>query len=244
MEETAQTVIERLKVLSTKNPSDVAKTRLVSAEHIIGVSTRDIRKLAKQMGKDVTLAEELWHSTFLEAQALAILITPPSSVDEELISRWVFDIQDWSTCDLFVKTLVANRTDALKLSANWVVNSGLYIKRAGLALIANFCMRAKYFDDETSIQIKEIIEATSSDNRDHVRQACCWALREFGKSNAESHEDACVLALELSENEQASKRWVGRCAYRELENLVKVPERRRLISRHSKTGAMRIDSDD
>lgn len=239
MAETARSIIERLKQQSTKSPADVAQKRQVPVECVLGVSTRDIRALAKTIGKDRDLAEDLWAMAFIEAKALAILVLPPASLDEALISRWLAGIEDWSICDLFVKSLMAKRTDAVDWGAKWATSSDLYTKRAGLSLIANYCMRAVSFGDETSSRIKQTIEHCASDNRDHVRQACCWALREFGKSNAESHEEACVLALELIDSSRPPHVWVGRCAYRELEDLIKVPERRRLISRKSKTGKKR-----
>ena len=117
----------------------------------------------------------------------------------------------------------------------------LYTKRAGLAVIANLCMRAMSFDAETTSAIRNIIEDTADDHRDHIRQASCWALREFGKSNPDSHEQACLIALELIESGHTTRAWVGRCAYRELETLIKIPERRRLISRNSKTARKYVD---
>jgi len=241
MKTNAAKLVEQLKKRSSKDPSDVAQKRMVPVETVIGVSTRDVRALAKKTAKDRMLAEELWSSPFVEAKALAILLLPPKLVDDALIETWVTEINDWSTCDLFVKTIMTGRTDALDWAVKWVSEPRLYTKRAGLALIANFCMRAKTFADEVSASIIFTIRQTAPDDRDHVRQACCWALREFGKSNTESHEQACVLALELIESDHAEVVWVGRCAYRELEDLIKVPERRRLISRKSKTGMKYAD---
>jgi len=241
MGEALASVIERLKEQWTKDPSDIAKKRFVPIEQVLVVTTGDIRKLAQEIGKDAELSMGLWDSKFLEAKALAILLLPLSHVDEVLISRWLPTLGDWSTCDLFVKTLFAQRQDALVFGMQWASCTDLYTKRAGLALIANICMRASSFPEDASQQIRDIIKLTASDKRDHVRQACCWALREFGKSNINSHEEACVLALELSESCQATLKWVGRCAYRELEDLIKVPERRRLISRKSQTGLKYAD---
>ena len=151
------------------------------------------------------------------------------------------ELNDWSTCDLFVKAIMAGRADALAWGVKWASNARLYTKRAGLALIANYCMRAETFSDEATASIVSVIRQSALDDRDHVRQASCWALREFGKSNTDSREQACILALELIDSDHAEMAWVGRCAYRELEDLIKVPERRRLISRKSKTGRKYAD---
>jgi len=236
METSAAEIIEQLKEQSSKDPSDVAQKRMVPVETVIGVSTRDIRALAKKTAKDRKLAEELWSSIFIEAKALAILLLSPKLVDENLIEAWVTELSDWSTCDLFVKAIMAGRTDAISWGVKWASDPRLYTKRAGLALIANYCMRAETFADDVSTSIISTIRQSAPDDRDHVRQASCWALREFGKSNTDTHEQACILALELIDSGHAEMAWVGRCAYRELEDLIKVPERRRLISRKSKTG--------
>ncbi|MCR9193833.1 MAG: DNA alkylation repair protein [Hyphomonas sp.] len=241
METSAAEIIEQLRAQSSKNPLDVAEKRMVPVETVIGVSTSDIRALAKKTAKDRSLAEELWSSQFVEAKALAILLLPPKLIDKALIETWVTELNDWSTCDLFVKAIVARRADALDWGVKWASNPRLYTKRAGLALIANYCMRAETFADDVSTLILDTIRQSAPDDRDHVRQASCWALREFGKSNTDSHEKACIFALELIDSGHAEMAWVGRCAYRELEDLIKVPERRRLISRKSKTGMKYAD---
>ena len=241
MKTSAADLIEQLRARSSKDPFEVVEKRMVPAETVIGTSTSDIRALAKTTTKDRSLAEELWSSQFVEAKALAILLLPPKLIDNDLIEAWVTELNDWSTCDLFVKVIMARRADALDWGVKWSTNPRLYTKRAGLALIANYCMRAEMFDDDVSTLIISTIQQSAPDNRDHVRQASCWALREFGKSNTDSHEQACIFAMELIDSGRAEMAWVGKCAYRELEGLIKVPERRRLISRKSKTGKKYAD---
>lgn len=236
--------VDRLKALRSKNPKAMAIVRRVPVDTVLGVSTRDIRRLAKMIGKDRKRAELLWQQSFLETKALAILTLPPNAADADLIANWVADLTDWSTCDLFVKTIMVPRADAVDWAAKWAVQTKLYVKRAGLALMANLSMRAKTFDSDTASTFCAIIEDVASDPRDHVRQATCWALREFGKSNPESHEEACLIALKLIASENSARAWVGRCAYRELETLIKVPERRRLISRSSKTARKYVDQNE
>ncbi|MEM9572217.1 MAG: DNA alkylation repair protein [Pseudomonadota bacterium] len=228
-------VIAQLRRLRSKNPDDVSNVRLVPVEQVLGVSTGDLRELAKKIGPDADRAATLWREPYLETKALAILLLPVKAAEPDLIASWVTEIQDWSTCDLFAKSIMAPRADAIDWALKWTTSTDLYTRRAGLAVIANYCMRAVKFDADASATILSIIANVAGDERDHVRQASCWALREFGKSNTESHEQACLLALDLIEMGDSTKAWVGRCAYRELETLIKVPERRRLISRTSKT---------
>ena len=241
MEATVDAILKKLEALCSKDPGAVAKVRQLPVDQILGVSTRDIRTYAKTIGKNEALAEALWQVPYLEAKALAILLIEPKTVSSELIDKWVHEIADWSTCDLFVKTVMVPRPEAVDWVVKWSRQTKLYVKRAGLALMANLSMRAKTFDADTASTFCAIIEDAANDPRDHVRQATCWALREFGKSNSESHERACLIALDLIESEDPARAWVGRCAYRELEILIKIPERRRLISRHSKTARKYVD---
>lgn len=236
MRHSVEAIVEELKNLAFKDQLATAVRRGVPASEVIGVSTSDIRKLAKRIGEDHALAESLWKSHFLEARTLAILIYPRKISDDEHLNRWLSDISDWSLCDLFVKTLVSKRSDATRYFRRWISMDGVYQKRAGLALIANYCMRAASVDPDTREQILGLLGSAAHDNRQHVRQACCWALRELGKVDEVCREEAIMLALDLLASKNDSENWVGRCAHRELESLVKIPERRRMISRNSKTG--------
>lgn len=242
MGDLSEKVIETLKAQASKDPAEVARRRRVPVENVLGVTTSDIRRLSRELRKDKHLAKQLWASELLEARALAILIISPKDAGKEQLNKWLEDISDWSTCDLLAKTLVSKRSDVLEIALDWIAQPRLYVRRAGLASLANFCIKNESFDDRTAAIIFEAIIATSNDDRPHVRQACCWVLREFGKSNSRSHEQACELALELKESDNATQQWLGKSAYRELEQLVKVPERRRLVSRRSKTAARQIST--
>ncbi len=219
----------------------MSKRRGVPDETVLGVSTGDIRKLAKKLGENALLAEQLWRSGFHEAQLLAILIAPLAGKTTEHLSSWVFEISSWDVCDQFAKRLAEKLNNVTELVSLWTVDDALYVRRCGLALIANHCMKQHEMEEEACGMFISLIEHTSSDDRQHAKQACCWALRELGKIDTQTHEIAVNLALELTEAAIPSSVWVGKCAYKELELLVKIPERRRLISRKSKTASRYYD---
>lgn len=230
-------VVNQLRKLATKDVAATAKRRGIPPSKLLGVGTADIRKTAKTMTGDLRLAEALWASEYHEAKLLAVLLHPPKAVSQARLHRWVVDIYSWDLCDHFCKHLALRSADVMGLIATWSRRRELYVRRAALALIANYCMRS---DSLTDVQLEALvghITDTSSDDRKHVRQACCWALRELGKIDDAAHDKAIHAALEMLESDDKNTVWVGRCAYRELENLVKVPQRRRLLTRKSKTGA-------
>jgi len=234
-------VLAELKSLATKDTQAMSVRRGVPADQLFGVSTGDIRKLANRLGQNSRLSAQLWRSTIHEAQTLAILIAPLADKSTAELGSWVADIESWDVCDLFAKQLAHSMgKDSANVSAltlSWISSDVLYTKRTGLALIANHCMRQKQLDGEFTGAFLGQIEQASTDNRQHVRQACCWALRELGKIDTGTHELAIALALELGESSNEAQIWIAKCAYKELELLVKIPDRRRLIARTSKSAA-------
>jgi 3-methyladenine DNA glycosylase AlkD len=95
-------------------------------------------------------------------------------------------------------------------------------------------------DDDILAEFTQLIVEHSGDGRPHVRQAASWALRSIGKRDGANHDRALAAAAELLETGDASKRWVGRDAMRELESLIKVPQRGRLLSAKSRTGRKQV----
>ena len=118
----------------------------------------------------------------------------------------------------------------------WAERTDLYAKRAAFALLAQLALRDQALDDDELEPFLQLIFAGAEDPRRHVRQAVSWALRAIGKRNASCHERALAVALELIEGETTARRWVGRHALRELQTLVKVPERTLLLTSKSKMG--------
>ena len=228
-------VLEQLRAAVSQNPERIAARRGVPVSSVLGVATAAVRQLARELGEDDNLARQLWHSGYHEAQLLAILIAPIQQYSDSQLHAWALELDSWDVCDQFAKRVAAAAIGIRALMPAWIAEEKLYMRRAGLALMANHCMKSCDIADDDIDAYCALIEAASVDDRPHVRQACCWALRELGKIHDRAHDGAISLALELIESANPDSVWVGRCAYKELETLIKIPERRRLISRNSKT---------
>lgn len=90
--------------------------------------------------------------------------------------------------------------------------------------------------DETIGSFLEIIRKESDDDRNHVKKAISWALREIGKTDFNNQEKAIFLARELKQSSNKAQTWIAKNALKELKSLVKVDERKRLISNKTKMG--------
>jgi len=107
---TADEVMHRLRELA--NPADLAGMERfgITTEHSIGgITAPKLQKLAKEVGRDHELAQQLWASGLREARLLACMVDEPKKVTEEQMDEWVRDFDSWDICDcccgyLFDKT--------------------------------------------------------------------------------------------------------------------------------------------
>jgi len=216
---------------------DKRKSNLVKLgipkESSLGVSTGDIRKIAKKYKKNEELAKELWESKIHDAKLLAVLLLNPKQATVEKIEYYMKEIYSWDLCDHFCKNYLLKTKNYSEYIDKWVNNSQTYYKRAGFMLIASQVVKDKNISEiELEKYLHYIIEY-SCDDRIHVYKAISWALRELGKVNGNSQEKAIIVAYDLCEDDDKIRRKVGKMSLKELENLVKVSGRSRLISNTS-----------
>lgn len=228
--------IEKLKQLSSeKYRANIIKLGIPEKD-CIGVSVADIRRLAKGEKKDNKLAFELWQTGYHEAKLLAILFFDNRTIDFMEVERLLDDVFSWDLCDFLCNNLIIKMKEANEFISYWIAAEHLYRKRAAFSIIAMNAMHKRNITDEEIEGYLHDILLYSDDDRNHVKKAVSWALREIGKINYDYNEKAIIVAYELMEQGTKSQKWVGKDALRELENLVKVDERQRLLSRESKMG--------
>jgi 3-methyladenine DNA glycosylase AlkD len=229
-------ILKELRAAGTEKKRASATRVGIPMDKAYGVSVGVIRAHAKKLKGCHALAGPLWATDIHEARLLATIIADPERVQRSRIERWLRDVVSWDLCDHLCGNLVRYRADAATLVRRWIVSPKLYVKRAAFALIAELAVHDKTLDDSVLADFTALIVEHSGDPRPHVRQAASWALRSIGKRDAANHDRALQAAAELIAADDATKRWVGRDAMRELESLIKVRERGRLLNAMSKTG--------
>ena len=212
----------------------------IPMEKAFGVSVGIVRAIAKELKGQHALAEPLWATDIHEERLLATIMADPEAVHRTDIERWLHDVVSWDLCDHLCGNLVRHRTDAARLVRRWIGSPKLYVKRAAFAVIAELAVHDRNVGDETLAGFTALIVEHSGDPRPHARQAASWALRSIGKRDAANHDRALAAAAELLVADDTTKRWVGRDAMRELESLMKVPERGRLLTSKSKTARKQL----
>lgn len=233
---TCEEIIKELQAnASEKYKANVVKMG-IPEEYSIGVSTAVVRSLAKKIGKSNELALELWQSGFHEAKLLAVLVFDKKTVSHDDIERLMEDVCSWDLCDHLCKNLIIKVKDYDSFIKEWITSSQTYKRRAAFTLIAADVVHNKSITNDTLDAYLRMIHDYSIYEHEHVKKAVSWALREIGKKDFTYNEKAILLAYELKENGNKVQMWIAKDAIKELETLVKVEGRGRLISTNTQMG--------
>lgn len=189
----------------------------INAEHALGISVTDLRKIAKPLGRDHRLAAALWRSGIHEARILAALVDEPDRVTEAQAERWVRDFDSWDLCDQVCANLFDRTSFAFAKAKEWARRDPEFERRAGFALMAALAWHDRTATDESFLPFFPLIVEAANDDRNFVRKSVNWALRQIGKRSALLHAPALGTARQLCASDDRTARWIGRDALRELE---------------------------
>ncbi len=212
---TAEQVITRLQSMSNaENIAGMARYG-IQTKDALGISIWELRKIAKEIGTDHALAGQLWDSGIHEARILASYVDDPKQVTVGQLERWVSDFDSWDVCDQVVE-LFSYTPFAYPKIYEWSTRSEEFVKRAAFALIAEQAAHDKRAPDETFIALLPTIIQASDDERNFVKKAVNWALRNIGKRNRNLNEHAIAAAREIQQRDSRTARWIAADALREL----------------------------
>jgi 3-methyladenine DNA glycosylase AlkD len=212
-------VLRRLKSLS--NPGAVAGMARfgINPKNTFGVSVPSLRKIAREIGKNHPLAQELWLSGIHEARIIAGMIDEPEKVTPKQMDNWVKDFDSWDVCDQCCSNLFDKTKFAYRKATEWSARDEEFVKRAGFVLMAALSVHDKQADDARFLAFLRIIKRESKDERNFVRKAVNWALRQIGKRNQCLNKAAVKAAKEIGEMNSKPARWVASDALRELTSM-------------------------
>lgn len=211
-----ENAMSRLRALS--NPDAVAGMARfgINPENTLGVPIPTLRTLAKEAGKDHALARELWDSGVHEARILASMVDDPAQVDEAQVERWAGQFDSWDVCDQCCSNLFEKTTLAYRKAVEWSGRPDEFVKRAGFVLMARLAVSDKRAEDAAFLAFLPLIESEARDERNHVKKAVNWALRQIGKRGLSLNAAALESAERIHAQGSRSARWVATDATREL----------------------------
>ena len=193
----------------------------------LGVPIPQLRNLAKEAGTNHDLAQELWKTGIHEARILASMIDDPTKVSDEQMEKWAADCDSWDIVDGSCGNLFDKTKFAVSKAHEWSKRREEYVKRAGFVLMAELAVHDKKASDKIFLDFLPVIIREASDERNFVKKAVNWALRQIGKRNTFLNASAIKTCTEISKSDSRSAKWVAAGALRELTS---APVRKRLAS--------------
>ena len=205
-------------IKSLANPKNVAGMARfgINPTNTYGVSIPILRKMAREIGKNHELALELWETGIHEARMLACFIDRPDMITGEQMERWVKDFDSWDVCDQCCGNLFDRTRFAHKKAVEWCGREEEFVRRAGFVLMACLAVHDKKAGDQAFIEFLPLIKMHATDERNYVKKAVNWALRQIGKRNQNLNEVAIKTAEEIKRLDSRSARWIASDAIREL----------------------------
>ncbi len=211
-------ILRRLKSLSDPDAVKGMARFGISPGRVYGVSIPDLRRMAREIGTDHPLAEKLWSSGIRDARILASMIDNPDEVTAEQMERWVQDFDSWDVCDQCCNNLFGRTDFAYQKAVDWSSRDEEYVKRAGFVLMACLAVHDKKAKNEMFLKFLPLITEEAVDDRNFVKKAVNWALRQIGKRNRDLNEKATKTAMEIQQLSSKSAKWIASDALRELKS--------------------------
>lgn len=217
---TVAEIIKDLESLgSPANVDGMARFGIVTSK-AFGIPTPVVKNFAKELKKKVedrhALALELWETGIYDARAMAYLIDDPKQVTRSQMNAWAKDFDNWATVDGTCGYLFCRTPLAFEMVAEWAGQDAEYVKRAAFSLIAYLAVHDKKAPDDQLAAFFPLIEKHSDDDRNFVKKAVNWALRQIGKRSLELNALAIGSANRIKEQGSRSARWIAADALREL----------------------------
>ncbi|MDZ7313116.1 MAG: DNA alkylation repair protein [candidate division KSB1 bacterium] len=211
-----QEVLKKLKAKAKPDHLEGMARYGMAVEKRLGVAVPEMRKIAKETGKDHRLALELWQTGIAEAMMVASMVDVPEEVTEEQMEEWVQDFNSWDVCDQVCMNLFKKTPLAWKKIQEWSKRDEEFVKRAAFALIACLAWHKKETPDEKFIKLIPVIKQGVTDERNYVKKAVSWALRNIGKRNPKLNKVALEAAKEMQKIDAKPAKWIAADTVRDL----------------------------
>ncbi|MEZ0236163.1 MAG: DNA alkylation repair protein [Actinomycetota bacterium] len=214
----AEAVIAQLRSIADPSRKPGIARVGITVDRALGVSIPTLRRVAVAHRADHELALGLWATEIHEARILASMIDDPRRVTRAQMEDWAADFDSWDLCDQVCNNLFSAVRSAGATALAWCRRDEEYVRRAAFAIVAAQAVHDRDRDDEYFAAWLPRIRRAAADDRNLVKKAVNWALRQIGKRNLALRDAAIAEAEGLLELESRSARWIARDALRELRS--------------------------
>jgi 3-methyladenine DNA glycosylase AlkD len=146
------------------------------------------------------------------------MVDDPARVDTRQMEAWARDFDSWDVTDQCVMNLFEKIPVAWDKAVEWSVAEREFVKRAGFVLMARLAVSDKKAEDRRFLDFFPQLRRGAEDERNFVKKAVNWAVRQIGKRNARLNREALRLCRDLLKMDSKSARWIATDAIKELES--------------------------
>ena len=188
----------------------------IETSHALGVSVPSIRRIARRVGTDHALARSLWATGIHEARMVAALVADRAAFSFTAMGAWARDLDSWDVTDMVADTFVET-PHADRAIRTWSAARRGFTKRCAFSMLARLAVGHHDEPDATYLAYLPVIRAAATDDRNEVKKAVNWALRQIGKRDRALRDAAIAEAEALLALADRTSRWIARDALRELQ---------------------------
>lgn len=190
----------------------------IAIERRLGLSMSAMRRAAKTLGHDHALALALWDTGIPDARIVAGMVAEPAKLTSREMDAWAKSFSSWDVCDQVCGSAFLASPLAWHKVAVWAAQSEEFVRRAAFSLLATLAVHDNQATDERFVAMLPLIEAAAVDERNYVKKAVSWALRNIGKRNLSLNAAAIESARRIQQQDTRSARWIAADALRELNS--------------------------
>lgn len=188
----------------------------ITARRPFGVAIGQLKKYAKEIGRDHARARELWASERYEARLLAVFTAEPDRLTVREMNQWMKDSDNWALVDTACFHLFDRSPLAWSRVAPWAASRTEFVRRGAFALLWSLSVHDKEAPDRSFLDGLKLVERAADDERNFVKKGVDMALRAIGKRNAKLNAAAVKVARRLKGSDDPTARWIGTHSVREL----------------------------
>ncbi|MCL2115018.1 MAG: DNA alkylation repair protein [Methanobrevibacter sp.] len=209
-------IIKKLEKLSKPEEVEGMKRFGINPENTYGIRMPVLKKIANEYKNNHELATDLWKINTRETRIIASLVDDPKMVTPEQMDEWVDEFTYWELCDQCCINLFRKTDYAYDKVYEWSKSEKEFVKRAGFSLIAVLAVHDKKTNDKIFMDLLKLTKREAIDERNFVKKAVNWALRQIGKRNKNLNKQAIATGEEIEKIHSKSAKWIAKDALKEL----------------------------
>jgi len=136
----------------------------IRVKNVLGVSKPKLDELARNIGRNHTLALQLWKTGIHDARILAGMIAEKDRVTAALMDSWVRHFDSWDICDGTCCHLFVFAEPAWPKAFAWSGRKNEFEKRAAFALAAYLAVHDKAAPNGVFQKYLKVIEREAEES--------------------------------------------------------------------------------